>query len=148
MLTDRAVEKKFKEAKITPDEPIFTTKDLMKIFHVHSQVSIEQFDKTGLITAFKTPQRQRFYTYNQIMYLKKLQILIKADFSFFAIKALIEYEKSEGRDPDAFIEGFSKFYKNYLYNSNRNTARKEKKNVRPPLKAATLKEIAETPATV
>ena len=149
MLTDRVVEKKFKEAKNTPDEPIFTTKDLMKIFHVHSQVSIEQFDKTGLIKAFKTPQRQRFYTYNQIMYLKKLQILIKADFSFFAIKALNKKEKSEGRNPDLFIDGFSKFYKRFFYNSNRNAARKENKNKRPPLKVASaLMESTETATCV
>ena len=83
------------------------------------------------------------------MYLKKLQILIKADFSFFAIKALIEYEKSEGRNPDLFIDGFSKFYKRFFYNSNRNAARKENKNKRPPLKVASaLMESTETATCV
>lgn len=115
------------EAAKVPDEPLFTTKDIMEIFGFASQGTAQRFDKIGLIKAKRNNIGHRRYTYNQIEFMKKLQKLIELDISLLTIKTLMEYEAAEGRDSEEFIEKFSAFYTKRIYSANRNKARKAKK---------------------
>lgn len=118
---------RYKEAIVTPDVPLFATKDIMEIFHFSSQATAQRFDKSGLIKAKRNSNGHRLYTYNQIEYMKKLQKLVDYDISHFTIKTLMEFEKSKGRDENIFLEEFTEFYTKRLYSANRNAKRKQKK---------------------
>lgn len=117
---------KYEDALNKPDEPLFTVKDLMGIFNAASSTTIKRFDKNGLIKVAKNNIGHRYYSYNQIEYMKKLQKLVDYDFSLFSIKTLLEFEKSKGRDADAFLDEFTEFYTKRRYSTNRNNKRKQK----------------------
>jgi len=119
---------KYEEAMSTPDEPLFTTKDIMEIFHFSSQATAQRFDKSGLVRAKRNNINHRLYSYNQIEYMKKLQRLVEYDISHFTIKVLLEFEKFKGRDENIFLEEFTEFYTKRHYSANRNAKRKQKKN--------------------
>lgn len=122
----KALKIRYKEAVKFPDEPIFTTKDIMEIFHFSSQATAQRFDKSGLVNAKKNKNNHRFYSYNQIEYMKKLQKLVDYDISHFTIKTMLEFEKSKGRNADIFLEEFIEFYTKRVYSANRNAKRKQK----------------------
>ncbi len=118
---------KYENASKTPDELLFTPKDVMEIFNISSHSTIQRFDKSGLIKAKRNNIGHRLYSYNQIEYMKKLQKLVDYDISHFTIKTLLEFEKSKGRDADTFLEEFTEFYTKRVYSANRNTKRKQSK---------------------
>ena len=45
----KALKMRYEEASRLPNEPIFTTKDIMEIFHFSSQATAQRFDKSGLV---------------------------------------------------------------------------------------------------
>lgn len=122
----KVLKTRYKEAVKFPDDPIFTTKDIMEIFHFSSQATAQRFDKSGLVNAKKNKNGHRFYSYNQIEYMKKLQKLVDYDISHFTIKTMLEFEKSKGRNADIFLEEFIEFYTKRVYSANRNAKRKQK----------------------
>ncbi len=122
----KALKMRYEEASRLPNEPIFTTKDIMEIFHFSSQATAQRFDKSGLVNAKKNKNGHRFYSYNQIEYMKKLQKLVDYDISHFTIKVMLEFEKSKGRDENLFLEEFTEFYTKRIYSMSRNNKRKQK----------------------
>lgn len=117
---------KYTEASETPDELLFSPKDVMEILHISSYSSVQRFDKMGLIKVKRNNIGHRLYSYNQIEYLKKLQKLVDYDISLFTIKVMLEFEKSKGRDENLFLEEFTEFYTKRTYSMSRNNKRKQK----------------------
>ncbi len=117
---------KYESASKTPDELIFTVKDVMHILHINSGTTVQRFDKSGLIKIERNNIGHRLYSYNQIEYMKKLQKLVDYDISHFTIKTMLEFEKSKGRNADIFLEEFIEFYTKRVYSANRNAKRKQK----------------------
>jgi len=122
----KALKMRYEEASRLPNEQIFTTKDIMEIFHFSSQATAQRFDKSGLVNAKKNKNGHIFYSYNQIEYMKKLQKLVDYDISHFTIKVMLEFEKSKGRDENLFLEEFTEFYTKRIYSMSRNNKRKQK----------------------
>ena len=122
----RTLKVRYENASKTPNEPIFTTKDIMEIFKFSSQATAQRFDKNGLVEAHRNALGHRIYTYNQIEYMKKLQKLVDYDISHFTIKVMLEFEKSKGRDENLFLEEFTEFYTKRTYSMSRNNKRKQK----------------------
>ncbi len=120
------MKEKYLQAAKTPDELLFRPKDVMEIFKIASHATLQRFDSNGLISVKRNNIGHRLYSYNQIEFMKKLQKLVDFDISHFAIKTLMEFEKSKGRDPIAFLEEFAEFYTKRMYSANRNAARKKK----------------------
>ncbi len=125
---NKELREKYIQFSKMPDEPAFTTKDIMDIFKFSAQSTAQRFDKSGLIKAKRNNIGHRLYSYNQIEYMKKLQKLVDYDISHFTIKTMLEFEKSKGRDADVFLEEFIEFYTKRVYSTNRNNKRKQKKN--------------------
>ncbi len=125
---DKGLKEKYKNASNTPNEPIFTTKDVMNIIGFSSQSTAQRFDKNGLVEAHRNALGHRIYTYNQIEYMKKLQKLIEFDISYLTIKTMLDYAQVKGDDKEMFVETFINLYTKRLYSENRNKARKLKKN--------------------
>lgn len=123
----RTLKVRYENASKTPNEPIFTTKDIMEIFKFSSQATAQRFDKSGLVCAKRNSIGHRVYSYNQIELMKKLQKLVEFDISHFTIKTLTEFEKAKGRDPIVYLEELAEFYTKRTYSANRNAARKKKK---------------------
>ncbi|MCX4274681.1 MAG: MerR family transcriptional regulator [Candidatus Gastranaerophilales bacterium] len=123
----RTLKVRYENASKTPNEPIFTTKDIMEIFKFSSQATAQRFDKSGLVCAKRNSIGHRVYSYNQIELMKKLQKLVEFDISHFTIKTLMEFEKAKGRDPIVYLEELAEFYTKRTYSANRNAARKKKK---------------------
>ncbi len=123
----RTLKVRYENASKTPNEPIFTTKDIMEIFKFSSQATAQRFDKSGLVCAKRNSIGHRVYSYNQIELMKKLQKLVEFDISHFTLKTLMEFEKAKGRDPIVYLEELAEFYTKRTYSANRNAARKKKK---------------------
>ena len=122
----KELKERYSQFSKMPDEPVFTTKDIMNIFGFSAQSTAQRFDKMGLIKAKRNNIGHRLYSYNQIEYMKKLQKLVDYDISLFTIKVMLEFEKSKGRDENLFLEEFTEFYTKRTYSMSRNNKRKQK----------------------
>lgn len=122
----KELKERYSQFSKMPDEPVFTTKDIMNIFGFSAQSTAQRFDKMGLIKAKRNNIGHRLYSYNQIEYMKKLQKLVDYDISHFTIKVMLEFEKSKGRDENLFLEEFTEFYTKRTYSMSRNNKRKQK----------------------
>ena len=124
----KELKERYSQFSKMPDEPVFTTKDIMNIFGFSAQSTAQRFDKMGLIKAKRNNIGHRLYSYNQIEYMKKLQKLIEFDISYLTIKTMLDYAQVKGDDKEMFVETFINLYTKRLYSENRNKARKLKKN--------------------
>ncbi len=115
---------KYENAAKTPDEAIFTIKDVLAILKLSSHPSVQRIDRAGLIKVKRNSQNFRIYSYNDIQLIVKIHKLIKLSVPLTTLKTLMEFETSKGRDPNVFIEEFLEFYTKRVYSRNRNEKRK------------------------
>lgn len=115
---------KYGNASKTPDEAIFTIKDVLSILRLSAHSSVQRIDNFGLIKVKRNSQNFRIYSYNDIQQIIKIHKLIKLSVPLITLKTLMEFETSKGRDPDKFVEEFLEFYTKRVYSRNRNEKRK------------------------
>ena len=123
---NRELKIKYENAAKTPNEPIFAVKDVMSILKVSSHSSVQRIDNLGLIKVRRNSQNFRIYSYNDIVFLIKIQKLVKFSIPLMTIKTLIEFEKYKGRDPELYLNEIIEVYTKRIYSANRNKARKKK----------------------
>lgn len=123
---NNSLKTKYENASKTPEEALFTIKDILSILRLTSHSSVQRIDNMGLIKIKRNSQNFRIYSYNDIQLIVKIHKLIKLSVPLITLKTLMEFETSKGRDPNAFVDEFLEFYTKRVYSRNRNEKRKKR----------------------